>query len=437
MAFDLARVRSDFPITRRTLRTRDGQDRPLVYMDHGVTTHPPQEVLDRVVEFCSGSHGAVPRGSHTLSRESSDAFEDATRTLAGFVGADPATQPILLGQSTTQMLDLAAHLVAHRPGVTLTTLAEHHSNDLTHRKHGPVVHAAIDDDGRLVMEDVERKLQQHQVKLLAVTGAGNVTGLQPDLPRLARMAHDAGALFLADAAQLLAHAPIDVKPEGHPEHIDLLAGVAHKCYAPFGSALLAAPLDLIDEAPPYLPGGGTVQWVDEGAAQFKSGRDRHMGGTPHTVGAVAFAAATRYLDRLGMEEVKAHEARLTRRALRRFHELEADHGVRLLGPRDPSVLTEKLGVFTFLVPGRDPADVAAQLDQEHAIAVRNGSFCAHPILNRLLGRPGGTPNPAAVRATFGVYNTEAEVDLLADAVAGVARQARSGAPVAAAGARPC
>ncbi|MEA3190825.1 MAG: cysteine desulfurase / selenocysteine lyase [Thermoplasmata archaeon] len=435
MAFDLARVRSDFPITRRTLRTRDGADRPLVYLDHGVTTHPPQEVLDQVVAFCSSSHGAVPRGSHTLSRESSDAFDDATRELARFVGADPATQPVLLGQSTTQMLDLAAHLVAHRPGVTLTTLAEHHSNDLPHRKHGPVVHAAIDDDGRLDLDDVERKLQQHQVKLFAVTGAGNVTGLQPDLPRLARLAHDAGALILADAAQLLAHAPIDVKPAGHPEHIDLLAGVAHKCYAPFGSAMLAAPVELTDEAPPYLPGGGTVQWVDEGGAQFKLGRDRHMGGTPHTVGAVAFAAATRYLSRLGMAEVQAHEARLTRQALRRFEELEADHGVRVLGPSGAG--TRKLGVFTFLVPGREPAEVAAQLDQDHAIAVRNGSFCAHPILNRLMGRPGGSPNPAATRATFGVFNTQAEVDLMADAVAEVARQAKAGVPLAATGAKPC
>ncbi len=431
MAFPIEAVRRDFPILERRIRLADGRDVPLCFLDHGASTHAPQPVLDEVQEFMTRHYANVHRGNHTLSQESSERFEAATATLAGFVGAGTEAQPLVLLQNTTQCLDLAAHVMAGVPGATLTTLTEHHSNDLPHRRRGRTLHAAVDEEGRLRLDDVQAKLDAGGVKLFAVTGASNVTGLMPPIHKLARMAHDAGARILVDAAQLYAHAAIDVKPEGHPEHLDFLAAAGHKSYAPFGSAFLLGPRDLMDAAPPYMPGGGTVEWVTEDSALFSNSPDRHMGGTPNIVGAIAFAAATRYLARIGMGNVRRHEEALVRLGLRRFAELESDHGVQLLGPRGEAVAPEKSGVFAFLVPGQRHADVSTLLDRHYGIATRNGCFCAHPLLHRLL-KLGDTSRyieaitqgrevelPGATRATFGLYNTEADVEFLAEAVAEV------------------
>ena len=187
---------------------------------------------------------------------------------------------MILCGNTTQALDLAAHVMAHRKGVTLVSLMEHHSNDLPHRARGRVVHFGVKDDGTLDYDDLEAKLREHEVKLVAVTGASNVTGYLPDIHRIARMAHARGAKILVDGAQLLAHAPFDVLPDADPGHVDFFAGAGHKAYAPFGSSFLFGPTDLLDEAPPYIPAGGTVVYVTEDEAYYKKSPDRHEGGTP-------------------------------------------------------------------------------------------------------------------------------------------------------------
>lgn len=444
MGFDVARVRRDFPITRRRIRTEDGRSRPLVYLDHGASTHAPQPVLDEVTEFLSTSYANVHRGRHTLSQEASERFEQAAHTLGAFIGADPAAQPVCLAGNTTQALDLAAHLMADTRGVTVITQAEHHSNDLVHRRRGKVLRAPVDGHGRLDLDAVERLLRKNRVKLLAVTGASNVTGVMPPVHELARMAHDHGARILVDAAQLYAHAPIDAKAPGSAEHLDFVAAAGHKAYAPLGSAFLAAPAELVDACEPHVTGGGTVEWVTERGVRHKPGPERHSGGTPNIVGAVAFAAATRYLDRLGMDEVRDHERGLVRHALGRFEELGEQAGVRLLGPTGPEAADEKVGVFAFVAPGLGHGECSERLDRRWGIATRNGCFCAQPLLNQLLGlgvepawtraRPGdGVEIPGATRATVGLYNTEKEVDLLADALLELCTRKASPLPQAAAG----
>lgn len=434
--FPEARVRRDFPILRRKIRTEDGKRRRLVYLDHGASTHAPKQVLRAVNELLTKSYANVHRGNHTLSQESSQAFDDAAATLAGFIGADLAEQPVCFTGNTTQALDLAAHLMADTKGATLITQAEHHSNDLPHRRRGKVLRAPVDDRGMLLLDEVERILQRSKVKLLAVTGASNVTGVMPPIHKLARLAHDAGARILVDAAQLYAHAPIDVKSPGHAEHLDFVAAAGHKAYAPLGSAFLAAPAELVDEAAPHVTGGGTVSWVTETGVGHKTGPDRHHGGTPNVAGAVAFAASTQYLQSLGMAKVREHEKDVVRHALRRFAELGDAHGIQLLGPRGEAAAEDKVGVFAFLVPGLAHGEASALLDTRHAIATRNGCFCAQPLLNQLMGL-GPEPEwirrhedgedvelPGAVRASVGVYNTKAEIDLLADALEGLAAEGK-------------
>lgn len=428
MVFDLESIRSQFPVLSRTIDGPDGP-MPLTFMDHGASTHAPQPVLGAVTALHTWSYANIHRGNHALSIESSDLFDGATDIFADFIGADQETGCFVMGGNTTDSLSLAAHAMRGVPGKTLTTVMEHHSNDLSHRGQGDVLHADVDGQGRVLLDDMEEKLQDNDVKLVAVSGCSNVTGYFPPIHDMARLAHDHGAKILVDAAQLYAHAPIDVKPDDHPEHIDMLAAAGHKSYAPFGSSFLYAPRDLLDAAPPYMPGGGTVDWVTTDNVWFSMSPDRHQGGTPNITGVVAFAAATKWLQTIGMDNVREHERELLAHGLKRFQELQDTHDVALLGPTSAD---EKAGVFTFLVPDVHHATVSHVLSAEHGIATRNGCFCAHPLLHKLLDI-GDTSYwtdalsageevdlPGATRATIGIYQTQGDVDRLADAVERIA-----------------
>lgn len=427
-------VRDQFPILNRRINGPEG-DMPLVFMDHGASTHAPQPVLDAVMDLHTKHYANIHRGNHALSLEASDLFDAATDTFARFIGANQETGCFVMGGNTTDSLSLAAHIMKDVPGKTLTTLAEHHSNDLTHRNQGDVLHADVDDQGRVILDDAERLLQEHDVKLVAVTGCSNVTGYLPPIHDLARMAHDAGAKILVDAAQLYAHAPIDVKADDHPEHIDFLAAAGHKAYAPFGSAFLYGPRETMDAAPPYMPGGGTVDWVTADDAWYTKSPDRHMGGTPNITGVVAFAAATEFLAGHGMDAVRAHEVELTELGLKRFAEVSENHGVELFGPKTSA---EKAGVFSFLMDDVRHDVVSRVLSAEYGIATRNGCFCAHPLLHKLLklgdtsqwtdalSRGEAVEVPGATRATIGIYQTADDVNLLGDALDVIARKAWKG-----------
>jgi cysteine desulfurase / selenocysteine lyase len=416
---DVAAIREQFPITRQRFRVlgRD-EPQPLVYLDHGASTHPPRPVLDAYRDFLEHSYSNVHRGKHYLSQIATDHFEHVYDDIRRFLSARGDASTVILLGNTTQALDLASHVMAGVDGVTLVSLMEHHSNDLPHRRRGPVVHFGVREDGSLDEEDLERKLVQHRVKLVAVTGASNVTGYLPDIHRIARMAHLHGARILVDAAQLLAHQRIDVRPPEDPGHLDFLAAAGHKAYAPFGSSFLFAPRDLCDAAPPYIPAGGTVVWVTEEDALYAKSPDLHQGGTPNIAGAIALGASLRFLEKTGMAEIREHERVLTERAL---NGLLAIEGVHVLGDPDPA---HRLGVLSFTVEGVPHELVATILNCEAAIAVRNGCFCAQPYLHRLLGIEDtsdlrrrleageGEALPGAVRPTLGIYNTEQEVEEL-------------------------
>jgi selenocysteine lyase/cysteine desulfurase len=414
---DITRIRSLFPITRQRFEvTGHEAPRPLIYMDHGASTHPPTVVLDTYKEFLESSYANVHRGRHYLSEMATDRFEHVTDDILRFIGGEGAPNAVILCGNTTQALDLGAHIMAGRSGETLVSLMEHHSNDLPHRARGPVLHFGVLDDGTLDYDDLEAKLGGREVKLVAVTGASNVTGYLPDIHRVARLAHRHGARIMVDGAQLLAHAPIDVRPDDDDGHIDFLAGAGHKAYAPFGSSFLFGPRDLLDDAPPYIPSGGTVIYVTENEAYFKASPERHEGGTPNIAGAVAFAAALRFLEDIGMEEIRAHELVLVERAMDGLAKLD---GVRLLGHPDPTI---RIGALALDIEGVPHELAATILNREAAIAVRNGCFCAHPYLHRLLGLEDtaelrrrlaageDVELPGAVRPSFGVFNTEEEVD---------------------------
>src|SRR3990172_5701617 len=408
---DLQKIREQFPITRQRFQVLGSSEpKPLIYMDHGASTHPPTPVLETYKDFLECSYANVHRGRHYLSEIATDRFEHVSQDIYRFIKGTSAGNCVILCGNTTQALDLAAHVMAHRDGVTLVSLMEHHSNDLPHRSRGKVVHSGVRDDGTLDYDDLESKLGTHDVKLVAVTGASNGPGHLPDVHRVARMAHAHGARILVDAAQLLAHAPIDVGPRGDPGHIDFLAAAGHKAYAPFGSAFLYGPTELLDEAAPYIPSGGTVVYVTEDEAYYKKSPDRHEGGTPNIAGAVALGAALRFLAEVGMEEVRAHELLLVERAMDGLKRID---GVTVLGHPDPA---RRIGALALTIDGVPHELAATILNREAAIAVRNGCFFPPPYLHRLLGLEDTSALraklvageevdlPGAVRPSFGIFN---------------------------------
>lgn len=431
--FDIRWIRDEFPICRQKFPV-PGHDapQPIRYFDHGASTHPPRVVLETHREFLEKYYANIHRGHHNLSMIASDLFDRTAETVAEFLGGNLKHQVVFIAGNTTSALDLAAFAMSHVEGTVLTTVLEHHSNDLPFRARGKTAHVGMTAEGALDMDDLKAKLKAHPVKLVTVTGASNVTGWMPDLHAIARLAHEHGAKICVDAAQLLAHRAIDVKPFGDPEHIDFLAAAGHKAYAPFGSSFLLAPRDFMDSIPPYLPGGGTVLAVTEEEAIFTTGPDRHQGGTPNIPGAIAMAKALRFLQAIGMDAVRQHEMELTRQLLEGLATID---GVEVYGPKDPA---GRLGVVSFNVRGVHHDLAAAILNNEAVIATRNGCFCAHPYLHLLLGvkdvdrlvarlRAGEeTELPGAVRATIGLFNTSDEVEYLVEWVGKLARREWSG-----------
>jgi cysteine desulfurase / selenocysteine lyase len=406
-------VRREFAIINRRVPVLGSGERPLVYLDHAASTHAPQSVLKSYIELMEREYANVHRGTHILSRRATERFEEAYYVVADFIGAELRQGCVCFTTNTTQSIDLASHVMAHVPGKVITTEMEHHSNELPHRRRGSVLRAQINDDGSLDLNHLEDLLRRNEIKLVSVTGGSNVTGFMPNIHQIARLAHENGALICVDAAQLLAHAPIDVKGPSDIEHIDFLAGAGHKAYAPFGAGFLYGPRALMNEAPPYLPGGGTAAQVSSFSAEYLPAPDRHQGGTPNIGGVVAMSRAFLFLQSIGMEELRRHELQLLTKTMTA---LQAMDGVHVYGPSDP---TQRLGVISFNVEGVSDMLTAAILSEEGGLAVRNGRFCAHIYMDKLLAQTHGDDPKApkgAARASFGAYNDESDVERLLEFV---------------------
>lgn len=409
---DWSSIRSNFAISGRRVEALDGEERPLVYLDHAATTHPPDFAMEEVRNFLSLDYANVHRASYQLARRSTLRFEDAYRTCAGFVGADLDHHCVVFTSNTTAACEIVAHAVAPRPGAVLVTDLEHHSSDLPHRRRGRVVRVGLDPEQRLDMSALREVLRRDRIKLVSVTGAANVTGWMPPIHEIAALAHEAGALICVDAAQLVAHAPIDMGHPGDPTSIDFLVAAGHKAYAPFGAGFLVGPREVLDSVDPVVPGGGVAAKVDEDDVTWLPSPDRHQYGTPNVGGAIGMSVVLELLRRITMPEVRKHEMVLFRRMVDGLRDIG---GVKLYGPQD---LEERVGIVPFNVEGVSDMLTAAVLGEEFAIAVRNGRFCSHVHSDRLL-REDGTEG--AVRASIGLFNDEGDVDAFLAAVEVVRR----------------
>jgi len=403
----------------------DGSARTYIHFDNASSTPFLQSVLDRIVEFAP-MYASVGRGSGYKSHVSTEAFEAARATIGRFVGASPDTHTVILGKNTTEALNKLAHCLRFSDGdVILTSRMEHHSNELPWRRAGSVHHIGVREDGSLDVAHLEDLLARFgtRVRLVAITGASNVTGFVNPIHEIAQVVHDAGTLLAVDAAQLAPHRTIDVGRPDDPRRIDFLAYTGHKMYAPVGIGALVALKEPIRAAEPDLVGGGTVDFVTEEEVVWSDLPAREEAGTPNIVGAIGWAQAIESLAEVGMERVARHEAELTSAlltALRKRPEIE------VFGDSDPTCAESRLGVVTFRIAGVDHRLVTAILGFEGGIGVRAGLFCAHPYVQMLMGMPleisqgiarklrcGERPDiPGLIRASFGIYNTLEEVDAL-------------------------
>jgi selenocysteine lyase/cysteine desulfurase len=348
-------------------------------------------------------YSSVHRGAGYLSQVSTSLYENSRTTIASFLGAR-VDDVVVFTRNTTDALNLLARAVP-AGGEVLYLDIEHHANllpwqSLPHRCV-PAAHTLAG-----TVQALADALAEHPAALVAVTGASNVTGELLPIARLAEIAHANGARIVVDAAQLAPHRRIDLAALD----IDYLAFSGHKLYAPFGSGVLVGRRDWLDAAEPYLAGGGAVRLVEVDQAEWAPAPQRHEAGTPNVLGAVAIARACRELAALPIGALEEHERVLCERLTQG---LKALPGVRLLQIWPDA--TERIGVVSFTVAGHEPGRVAAYLSAEHGIGVRDGAFCAHPLLRRLVGAaPGSTP--AALRASVGVGTTLDDVERLLTAL---------------------
>ena len=399
--YDITKVRESFPILSRTI-----YGKPLVYLDNGATTQKPLCVLDAMQEEYLNVNANVHRGVHWMSQQATDLHEAARETVRKFINAR-STIEIVFTRGTTESLNLVASsfvegCMKEGDEVIVSTM-EHHSNivpwQLQEQRKGIVLKVIpMTDEGELLLEEYE-KLFTERTKLVSVTQISNVLGTINPVKEMIRIAHEHGVPVVVDGAQSVPHFAVDVQDLD----CDFLAFSGHKVYGPTGVVVLYGKEEWLDQLPPYQGGGEMIERVSFEKTTFERPPLKFEAGTPDYIATHGLATALDYVTSLGMDNILAHEQDLTRYALQQLREIE---GMHIYGHRNDS----GDAVISFNVGDIHHMDLGTLLDQL-GIAVRTGHHCAQPLMDRLgiLG---------TVRASFGLYNTREEVDVL---VAGIKR----------------
>lgn len=400
---DINAIRKDFPILAREV-----YGKPLVYFDNAATTQKPQCVIDAIVEGYTQHNANVHRGVHRLSQEATDGHEQARRRVQQFLNAAHAHE-IVFTRGTTESINLVAHSFGmtflHDGDEVIISEMEHHANivpwQLLKTYRNITLRIAPIDDRGVLDTDACRSLFNERTKLLAITHVSNVLGTINPVKELIGFAHAHYVPVLIDGAQSAPHMPIDVQALD----ADFFVLSAHKMYGPAGIGVLYGKESLLDAMPPYQGGGEMIGHVSFEKTTFNELPFKFEAGTPDYIGSAAFARALDYIDRIGIENIAAHENDLLHYATQRLTD-EID-GLRIFG-----TAPEKSGVISFLVRNIHPYDMGMLLDKL-GFALRSGHHCAQPLMQRL-GVEG------VLRASFALYNTREEVDAFVAAVQRVA-----------------
>ena len=397
---DAGKIREDFPILKRRVN-----DNPLIYFDNAVTSQKPKQVIDAIVDFYENHNAGVHRGVHTMSQEVTELYESAHDEVARFINAGGMEETVFV-RGTTEGINLVAYAWGLRNlkkgDEVLVSLMEHHSNIVPWEMicgitKASVKYGQVNNDGTLNYESFEKQISA-KTKIVCLSHVSNVTGIVNDVKRVVRVAHEKGALALIDGAQSVPHMPVDVKGLD----ADFLAFSGHKMLGPTGIGVLYGKKDILERMEPFQGGGGMIREVSykprakSCSISWNTLPWKFEAGTPDVCGAVGLVEAVRYLKRLGMKNVKAHEEMLTEYALPRMKSVEK---AKIFGTEDASI---KCGIIPFGIEGLTSHDVALFLDN-YGIMVRSGFHCAQPLHEVF-------KLSSTARASFYVYNTREEVD---------------------------
>ena len=396
--FSVQRVRQDFPILKQRF-----YGKPLVYLDSAASSQKPRAVIDAISRFYSEDYANIHRGLHALSERATQAYEGARDTVRRFLNA-PSEQEVVFVRGTTEAINLVAQSYARprlQPGdEILISAMEHHSNivpwQIVCAERGARLRVVpITDAGELRL-DVYEELLGPRTKLVAITHVSNVLGTINPIREIINLAHQRQIAVLVDGAQAVPHLAVDVQSLD----CDFYAFSGHKLYGPSGIGVLFGKAALLEAMPPYQGGGDMISSVTFENTTYNRLPYKFEAGTPHIAGAVGLGAAIEYVTAIGLETIAAYEHELLAEATAR---LAAMPEVRLIGTAQ-----EKTGVLSFVMEGIHPHDIGTVLDRE-GIAIRAGHHCAQPVMQRF-------GISATARASFGLYNTQAEIDAL---VAGI------------------
>jgi len=395
---DIDAIRAEFPILSRQVNGY-----PLVYLDNAASAQKPDAVIDAVANQSRTAYANVHRGIHTLSNETTEAYEAARETVRSFVNA-PAVENIIFTKGSTEGINLVASALAGeiQPGDEIVlSVMEHHSNIIPwhflRERHGAVLRwVGLTEDGALDMGELADAIRP-KTKFVAMTHMSNVLGTVTDMAEIVRLAHAAGAQVLADGSQAAVHVPVDVQALG----IDWYVMTGHKLYGPTGIGALYGTTEALDRARPYQGGGEMIEIVTRDRVTYNTAPHKFEAGTPPILEAIGLGAALKWMGRFDAGEVHAHEMALYHRAV---DGLRGINGLRIHGEAPG-----KGAVLTFSLEGAHPHDIAQILDR-YGVAIRAGHHCAQPLMEHL-----GVPSTA--RASFAIYNTLAEVDAFIEALA--------------------
>lgn len=400
-------LRKDFPILKRTVR----DNKRLVYLDNASTTQKPNQVIDAITNYYRNYNSNIHRAVYSIAEEATEAYEATRDKIADFINVKDRRE-IIFVRGTTEAINLVAYSWG-RPhikegDIIVTTEYEHHSNIvpwqlLTQEKGAKLEYIRMDDDGELILDDLDKYLATGKVKLVTFSLMSNVLGTITDVQKIIEKCKAAGVLTLIDAAQAVPHMKVDIEKLG----CDFFAFSGHKMLGPTGIGVLWARKSVLETMSPFQAGGDMIREVHKYETTWNDLPYKFEAGTPNIADVIGFGAAIDYLTKIGMDNVREHEVEITKYAIEKLSEVK---GIHIYGTKD---ISKRGGVISFNFADVHPHDVAQIIDGE-GIAVRSGHHCAQVLMERL--------NVAATsRASFYIYNTKEDVDALVSSLNKVAK----------------
>ena len=403
----LEKIRGDFPIL--DVRVRD--NKKLVYLDNAATTQKPKQVIDAITSYYQNQNSNIHRAVHELAEKSTELFESTRDKIAEFLNIQNREE-IVFVRGTTEAINLVAYAWGRdnvqKGDIVVTTEYEHHSNIvpwqlLTQETGAELKYINIDENGELILEQLDEYLATGRVKLVAISHVSNVLGTITDVHSVIKKCKNIGVKVLVDGAQAVPHMKVDIDSLD----CDFYAFSAHKMLGPTGVGVLWARKEILEKMKPFHGGGDMIREVHKYETTWNDLPYKFEAGTPNVADVICFAAAIDYLTGIGMDNVRNHEIELTKYALEKMSKIK---GLTLYGPQDPEKAS---GVISFNFNDVHPHDVATIIDK-NGVAIRSGHHCAQVLMEKL--------NVAATnRASFYIYTTKEEIDILIDSLEQVAK----------------